>query len=199
MTDLIEQFKIALKFLIIITLLTGLIYPSLVTLLAQGFFPWKANGSILTVDGKKTGSLLIGQYFSEAKYFWGRQSVTARFPYDAGYSAGYTVALSNPSYLAGVRATVDTLHTADPQQSQLIPADLVTTSASGLDPDISPAAAFYQVSRIARVRNLPENVVTDLVRHFIQGRTFGFLGAPRVNVLELNLALDRLKMRQDIP
>jgi K+-transporting ATPase ATPase C chain len=192
-TILIEQFKIALRFLFILTIITGIIYPAIVTLIAQGIFPWRANGSIIALHGKKIGSHLIGQYSADEKYFWSRPSATTRYPYDAENSSGSNLALSNPRFITAVKERVEKLHRADPQQSLLIPSDLVTASASGLDPNISFAAALYQVPRIARVRQITEKEVNNLVHHCAHQRALCLLGEPRVNVLELNLALDHLQ------
>jgi K+-transporting ATPase ATPase C chain len=190
--DLNEQFKIALRFLIIIMVLTGLIYPSFVSLMAMGLFPWQSQGSLLKHQGKIIGSLQIGQYFSEEKYFWSRPSATARFPYDAEHSSGSNVSISSPRFLLQLQSRVAALHRADPQQSTLIPVDLVTTSASGLDPDISVAAAYYQIPRIARARHLSESALKNLVERHVHRRVLGILGEPRVQVLKLNILLDRV-------
>jgi K+-transporting ATPase ATPase C chain len=179
--------------LLLFTLLTGVIYPLAVTGIAQLIFPRQANGSLIVKDGKALGSGLIGQLFDDPKYFWGRLSATGPYPYNAAASSGSNLGPSNPALMAAVQARIDALKTADPGNTQPIPIDLVTASGSGLDPDISVAAALYQVPRVARVRGMSESAVRALVDQYTQGRQFGFLGEPRVNVLELNLALDEIK------
>jgi len=173
------------------TIITGVLYPLAVTGLAQVIFPRQANGSLITRDGEILGSELIGQPFSGPAYFWGRLSMTSPFPYNAAASQGSNLGPSNPELVRLVQARIDALRAADPGNRAPIPADLVTASASGLDPDISLAAALYQIPRVARSRGLSENQVRSLVERYTEGRQFGFLGEPRVNVLELNLALDR--------
>jgi len=187
------QIRPALTILFILTVLTGLVYPLLVTGIAQLIFPHPANGSLITSKGQVLGSQLIGQPFDDPKYFWGRPSATSPFPYNAAASSGSNLGPSNPALLQAVQQRVADLKAADPTNTQPIPVDLVTASGSGLDPNISVAAALYQVPRVARVRGLSEAVVRALVDKYTQGRQFGFLGEPRVNVLELNLALDELK------
>jgi K+-transporting ATPase ATPase C chain len=185
-----RQFKIALIFLGVFTVITGVIYPLVVTGIAQTFFHSQANGSLI---GNNTGSALIGQPFSDPKYFWGRLSATGPFPYNAAASTGSNLGPTNPALKQAIQARIDALKLADPDNNQPIPIDLVTASASGLDPDISIAAANYQVARVARVRGISEEQVNALVKRYTAGRQFGILGEPRVNVLELNLALDSLK------
>ena len=175
------------------TVITGIIYPLVVTGIAQTFFHHQANGSLIETDGKSIGSELIGQPFSDPKYFWGRLSATSPFPYNADSSAGSNYGPTNPALKQAVQARIDTLKVVDPDNDQPIPVDLVTYSASGLDPDISVAAAKYQVSRVARYRGLSVEQVSALVSHFTEGRQFGILGEPRVNVLQLNQSLDELK------
>ena len=187
------QLRISVIALVFFTLLTGLIYPLTVTGLAQLLFPLQANGSLIEQDGEVIGSELIGQYFTDPKYFWGRPSATAPVPYNAAASAGSNLALTNPALKQMVIARIAALHSADPGNTAPIPIDLVTTSASGLDPHISVAAALYQVPRVARERGLDENQVRRLVEQSVEGRQFGFLGEPRINVLRLNLALDGLQ------
>jgi potassium-transporting ATPase KdpC subunit len=187
------QLRPALMSLLIFTLLTGLIYPLTVTGLAQLVFPRQANGSVILQNGLPVGSSLIGQSFDDPKYFWGRPSATASFPYNAAASGGSNLGPTNPALLNAVRARIAALHAADPGNTQPVPVDLVTASASGLDPDISLAAALYQVPRVAKARGLSEAEVRALVEESAQGRQFGFLGEPRLNVLALNLALDKLK------
>jgi K+-transporting ATPase ATPase C chain len=180
----------ALMSLILFTLITGVTYPLLVTGIAQVVFPSQANGSLIVKDGKVVGSALIGQPFDEPKYFWGRPSATSPFGYNAGSSSGSNLSPTNAALIAAVQGRVDALRAADPGNPAPVPVDLVTASASGLDPHISPAAAFYQVSRVARERKLSPEAVRQLVERHIEGRFLGFLGEPRVNVLALNLVLE---------
>jgi K+-transporting ATPase ATPase C chain len=188
-----RQLKIAIIFLVVFTVIAGVIYPLVVSGIAQAFFNHQANGSLITVDGKVVGSELIGQQFSDPKYFWGRLSATSPYPYNAAASSGSNLGPTNPSLQDKVQARIDALRNADHGNNQPIPVDLVTSSGSGLDPNISIAAANYQIPRIARIRGLSESQVSDLVKQFTTGRQFGFLGEPRVNMLKLNLALDTLK------
>jgi len=188
-----RQFKIAVIFLVVFSIITGIIYPLAVTGIAQAFFHHQANGSLIETDGKNTGSELIGQPFSDPKYFWGRLSATSAVPYDASSSSGSNYGPSNPALLQAVQARIDALRTVDPENDDPIPVDLVTFSGSGLDPDISIAAARYQIARVARYRDLTESQVSLLVDKNTEGRQFGILGEPRVNVLQLNLALDAAK------
>jgi len=184
------QLRPALVLLGALTLITGLLYPLVVTGIAQVLFPRQANGSLILIDGKPVGSSLIGQPFDAPKYFWGRPSATSPFPYNAAASSGSNLGPTNDALIKAVQARIDALKTADPDNPLPLPVDLVTASGSGLDPHISPAAAEYQIRRIARVRGLDETVVRRLVAQHTEGRQFGVLGEPRVNVLELNLALD---------
>ncbi len=177
--------------LVVLTALTGLIYPLVVTGIAQVGFPLQANGSQIVKDGEVVGSRLIGQAFDDPKYFWGRPSATSPFPYNAGSSSGSNLSPTNPDLVKAVQARVEVLRAADPGNTAPIPVDLVTASGSGLDPDISPAAALYQVTRVARARMLDPQAVRQLVDQHTEGRFLGLLGEPRVNVLLLNLALDR--------
>lgn len=172
--------------------LTGLAYPLAVTGLARMIFPGKANGSLVVRDGRTVGSRLIGQSFSDLRHFWSRPSATTLVPYNAAASAGSNLAPSNPALIAAVSGRVAALRAADPGNAAPVPVDLVTASASGLDPHISVAAALYQVERVARARSLPVETVRDLVLRHVAGRTLGVLGEPRVNVLLLNLDLDQL-------
>jgi len=188
-----SQIRPALMALLIFTVLTGLVYPLVVTAIAQLVFPHQANGSLIVVNGKTVGSTLIGQQFTDPKYFWGRLSATGPYPYNAAASSGSNLGPTNPALLDEVKARIAALKAADPGNTQLIPVDLVTSSGSGLDPDISIAAALYQLPRVARLRGLSESALRTLVDKHTQGRTLGFLGEPRVNVLQLNLALDGLK------
>jgi K+-transporting ATPase ATPase C chain len=190
---MLRQLKIALMFLGVFTFITGIIYPLFVTGIAQAFFHRQANGSLITENGTSVGSELIGQPFSDPKYFWGRLSATAPVPYNAAASSGSNLGPSNPALQEAVQARIDALKAVDQDNNQPIPVDLVTFSASGLDPDISIAAANYQVPRVARYRRLSEEHVKALVNQFTEGRQFGILGEPRVNVLQLNLALDAMK------
>ena len=187
-----NQIKTALKMLLCFTLITGIIYPLTVTLFAQWFFPWQANGSLIERGGKVIGSSLIGQSFTSPQYFWGRPSATTPYPYNGASSSGSNSGPSNPKFLATVKARVMHLMKTD-DSHLLIPVDLVTASASGLDPQISPAAAFYQIPRVAKARHLPEKELNIIVVSQIKRRSFGILGEPRVNVLQLNLALDNLE------
>jgi potassium-transporting ATPase KdpC subunit len=191
-TEAVKQIRVAFMLLMLLTILTGLLYPAVVTGVAQLLFPWKANGSIIEHNNKPLGSMLIGQSFSDPKYFWGRASATDPFPYNAASSGGSNLGPSNPDLQTKVKDRIAMLHQADPSNTKPIPADLVTASASGLDPDISPFAATYQISRIAKARGLPEGTIHELIHQFTQARTWGILGEPRVNVLQLNLALDAL-------
>jgi len=188
---MIKHLKPAIILFVLLTLLTGVIYPLLVTGLAQWLFPIQANGSLMTdVQGKVQGSALIGQAFNDPKHFWGRPSATAPFPYNAGASSGSNLGPTNPALIATVKARLQVLKDVDPKNNASIPVDLVTASASGLDPHISPAAADYQINRVAKSRNLKPKVLHALINANTESRQWGFLGEPRVNVLTLNLALD---------
>jgi len=182
-----QQLRPAITLLALLTIITGVIYPLTVTGIAQVIFPHQADGSLIVVDGKAYGSELIGQQFDDPKYFWGRPSAAG---YNAAASSGSNLGPMNPSLEEVVQARMDALHAADPNNPLPIPVDLVTASASGLDPHISVAAALYQVSRVATARGLSEAQVTSLVEEYTEGRQFGIFGEPRVNVLMLNLALD---------
>ena len=184
------QSRTAILMLAVLSVVTGLIYPLVITGVAQIVFPRQANGSLIVKDGKAVGSALIGQPFDDPKYFWGRPSATSPFGYNAGASSGSNLSPTNPALVSAVQGRVDALRAADPGNVAPVPVDLVTASASGLDPHISPAAAFYQVSRVARERRLDVESVRVLVARHIEGRSLGVLGEPRVNVLALNLALD---------
>jgi K+-transporting ATPase ATPase A chain len=187
-----KQIKPAVVLFLLLTILLGVVYPLVVTGIAQVIFPVQSNGNIIQHNGNVVGSALVGQPFTSAKYFWGRPSATPSVPYNAGASSGSNLGPNNPALIDAVKARAEALHAADPTNTQLIPVDLVTASGSGLDPDISIAAAQYQVSRIARERNLSEHDVQALVAYTVQPRQFGIFGEPRVNVLSLNLALDDL-------
>src|SRR6266851_5102541 len=180
----------ALVILALMTLLTGVVYPLVVTGIGQVVFPWQANGSLIVKDGKVLGSVLIGQPFDDPKYFWSRPSATSPFADNAASSSGSNLSPTNPDLVKAVQGRVDALRAADPGNTARVPVDLVTASGSGLDPHISPAAALYQVPRVAKARKLPPETVRELVERHIEGRFLGFLGEPRVNVLTLNLALD---------
>jgi K+-transporting ATPase ATPase C chain len=187
---MLGQLRPALLSLLLLSVITGIAYPAVVTGIAQLAFPRQANGSLIVKDGKVVGSSLIGQPFDDPKYFWGRPSATSPFPYHAGASSGSNLGPTNPALTQAVQGRVDALRAADPGNPAPVPVDLVTASGSGLDPDISPAAALYQVRRVATARGLDEGKVRQLVEQHTEGRQLGFLGEPRVNVLALNLALD---------
>jgi K+-transporting ATPase ATPase C chain len=178
---------------VLLTLLTGALYPALVTLAARVLFPSEAEGSVITAGGQAVGSSLIGQPTTSPRYFHGRPSATGRVPYDSAASAASNLGPLNPALADAVSARIAALRAEDPGNAAPIPVDLVTASGSGLDPHISPAAAEWQAARVARVRGLDEARVRQLVAEHTEGRTFGLLGEARVNVLELNLALDRLQ------
>ena len=175
---------------VVLTAVTGLAYPAVMTVFGQAVFPSQVNGSLIEKDGKAVGSALIGQPFDAPKYFWGRLSATAPMPYNATGSGGSNLGPLNPSLADQVKGRIAALHDAGPDMSKPVPVDLVTASASGLDPEITPAAAAYQVERVAKARNLAPDAVAQLVAANTTGRQFGVLGEPRVNVLKLNLALD---------
>jgi K+-transporting ATPase ATPase C chain len=194
-----SQLRPALVALGIFTVLTGLVYPLVVTALAQVLFPWQANGGLIMQKGQPVGSALIGQPFDDPTYFWGRLSATSPASYTAFNaekqtgSSGSNYGPLHPALLEAVQARITALREADPGNTAPPPVDLVTASGSGLDPHISPAAAAYQTGRVARARGLSESTVRQLVAQHTEGRTFGVLGEPRVNVLALNLALDATK------
>jgi K+-transporting ATPase ATPase C chain len=196
---MLSQLRPAFFMLLVLTVITGVIYPLAVTGIAQVVFPNQANGSLIMVDGKVVGSELIGQQFDDPKYFWGRLSATGAFPYNAFNaetltgSSGSNYGPLNPALMDMVQARVDALKAADPGNTAPVPVDLVTASGSGLDPHISVAAVLYQIHRVAQARGLSEADVKTLVEEYSEERQFGFLGEPRVNVLKLNLALDGLK------
>jgi potassium-transporting ATPase KdpC subunit len=188
---MINVFRPALSLLIAITVLTGGVYPLLVTGFAQLLFPAKAAGSLIIKDNKVIGSSLIGQNFSDPKYFWSRPSATGAYPYNAIASAGSNQGPLNPALTDAVQQRIAALRAVDPQNIAPVPVDLVTASASGLDPHISEAAALYQLERVARVRGLTPVKVRELLQAHSEGHMLGFLGEPCVNVLALNLALDQ--------
>ena len=185
----------ALGLFVLLSLLTGLVYPLAVTGVAQLAFPAQANGSLILRDGQPVGSVLIGQAFADPKHFWSRPSATSPMAYNGGSSGGSNLGPLNPALADAVKARIAALRAADPGNNSPVPVDLVTTSASGLDPHISRAAADYQAARVARARALPEASVRALVEQHSEGVWLGFLGEPRVNVLQLNLALDALTPR----
>jgi len=180
----------ALLILLFLTILTGVAYPLAVTGLAQILFPSQANGSLIEHDGKALGSSLIGQPFADPKYFWGRPSATTPFANNSTSSTGSNLGPTNSALTDAVKQRIEALRAADPDNKAPVPVDLVTASGSGLDPHISPAAAQYQLARVARARGVPETKVAEMVTGATEGRQFGILGEPRVNVLKLNLALD---------
>ena len=186
MKDLI----IAIRLFIALTIVTGALYPLVVTGIAQTAFKSQANGSLITKDGKVVGSKLIGQQFDDPKYLWGRTSATSPVPYNAASSGGSNLGPTNPDLMKGIRDRMKALNDADPSNSQTIPTELVTSSGSGLDPHISVASAEYQVGRIAKARGIQESAVKQLIDSLTEKRTFGLLGEPTVNVLQFNLALD---------
>ena len=188
---MIKHLKPAIILFVLLTVITGVIYPAVVTGLAQLLFPTQANGSLMTDShGKVTGSTLIGQPFNDPSYFWGRPSATSPFPYNASASSGSNLGSTNPALIDAVKARLQVLKNADPKNNTPVPVDLVTASASGLDPHISPAAADYQINRVAKARNLKPELLHALIAKNTDHRKLGLLGEPRVNVLTLNLALD---------
>jgi K+-transporting ATPase ATPase C chain len=181
---------------ILMTVITGVLYPVVVTALGRGAFAAQAGGSLIEKNGKPVGSKLIGQQFDAPYYFWGRLSATSPMPYNAQSSGGSNLGPTNPALADEIKGRLDALKAAGNDMSQPVPVDLVTSSGSGLDPEISPAAAAYQIARVAKARGLPADQVRDLVARNTSGRQFGILGEARVNVLKLNLALDDLRPMQ---
>jgi potassium-transporting ATPase KdpC subunit len=188
-----KQLKTAFIMLVIFTVITGIIYPLFITGIGQALFHHQVNGSLISENGTIVGSELIGQQFNDPKYFWGRLSATSPFPYNAAASSGSNYGPSSPALKEAVQARINALKVVDLDNTALIPADLVTASGSGLDPDISLAAAEYQAARVARYRGLNRELVNALINKYTNGRQLGFLGEPRVNVLKLNLELDKLQ------
>jgi potassium-transporting ATPase KdpC subunit len=185
-----DALRTSFVMLAILTLLTGVVYPLVVTVVAQAVFPSQAKGSLVVGDGKSLGSALVGQPFSSPRYFWGRPSATSPTPYNASSSSGSNLGPLNPALKEAVQSRIDALKKADPS-IKTVPVDLVTASGSGLDPHISPAAAEAQVPRVAKARGMSEDEIRKAVALHTEGRQFGLLGEPRVNVLRLNLAIDR--------
>jgi len=183
----------ALMLFVLLTIVTGVIYPAVVTAVSQAVFPHQANGSLIDDGGKTVGSEIIGQQFDAPYYFWGRLSATTPNPYNAQSSSGSNLAATNPALVDEVKGRIAALHAADPANTEAVPVDLVTSSGSGLDPDISPAAAEYQAGRVANARGIDRERVETLIAEHTRGRQLGVFGEPRVNVLQLNLALDNLK------
>lgn len=198
--DVFNSLKPAIRLLIALIVITGFFYPLTITALAQLFFPWKANGSMVERDGKIIGSTLIGQSFTASHYFWGRPSATPEIPYNGENSSGSNLGPTNPIFLQTVQKRADELKQLNFVSKDIsIPVDLVTASGSGLDPEISPAAAFFQIARIAKARQISDDVIRSLILQHIKPRTLGVLGEPRVNVVMLNLALDKRWTRLSHP
>lgn len=189
---MLQYFSKSIKFLLLFTILTGLIYPLLVTGIAQLFFPHQASGSLITKNQNIVGSELIGQHFENPKFFWGRPSATTPFPCNASSSTGSNLAQTNKTFIDNVHSRIKALKAFDPQNTNPIPSDLLMASASGLDPHISLEAAKYQVPRIAKARNISEKKLLDLIENFGQGRNLTLISQHRINVLNLNLQLDEL-------
>jgi K+-transporting ATPase ATPase C chain len=192
---MLKMLRQSVLVLVVLAVITGGIYPLAVTGISQAFFSHQAGGSMIVQEGKIVGSELIGQPFSDPGYFWSRPSATASIPYDATASSGSNLGPTNPALLKAVGERIQALRAADPGNTEAVPVDLVTSSGSGLDPHISPAAAEYQVERVARARGLTVDAVRTLVAENTEGRQWRVLGETRVNVLELNLALDKLSER----
>jgi K+-transporting ATPase ATPase C chain len=197
--EALKQLKISFILLIVMSVLTGILYPGFTTLLGKLFFPYKADGSFVYKGGQIAGSTLIGQSFTDNKYFWGRPSATTPYPYNAESSSGSNLDPINDTFLNIVKERVITLRQADFSNDAPVPVDLVTASASGLDPEISPLAAKYQVHRIAQARQVTEDDVKRIIQLNTRPRLFGILGEPRVNVLRINMALDELQVNTHLP
>ena len=193
MKTLLPMLRPALSLFVLLTVVTGIVYPLAVTGIAKVGFPEAANGSLIVKDGKPVGSRLIGQNFSDPKYFWGRPSATSPQPYNASASGGSNQGPLNPALTEAVKGRIEALKAGDPENTGTIPTDLVTASASGLDPQISPAAADYQIERVAKARQIDPTKVKAMVEKNTEGRQWGVFGEPRVNVLELNIALDSFR------
>ncbi len=189
---MLKQIKQAFLLFVVLSILTGIVYPLAITAIAQAVFPSQANGNLIYRSGRAVGSSLIGQPFTDPKYFWSRPSATTPMPYNAASSCGSNLGPTNPAFIKAVKERIAALRAADPGNDAPVPVDLVTASASGLDPHITPAAAEYQVGRVAKARHLDAETVRRLVAKHTEGRTLGLFGEPRVNVVELNLDLDGL-------
>jgi K+-transporting ATPase ATPase C chain len=185
-----SMFRPLVVIFVVLAAITGLAYPAVITAIGQTAFTSQANGSLIEANGKVVGSKLIGQQFDAPKYFWGRLSATSPMPYNASNSSGSNTGPTNPALADEVKGRIAALQAGGTDMSKPVPVDLVTSSGSGLDPEISPAAAAYQIERVAKARKMPANDVEALVERYTSGRQFGVLGEPRVNVLQLNLALD---------
>ena len=187
---MLRQLRAALTVFLVLSIVTGVIYPLVVTGVAQAIFPYRANGSVMEKNGKAVGSQLIGQPFDDPRYFWSRPSATDKFGYNSTLSTGSNLGPTNPDQLKAVKERIETIRQTHPDQQGPVPIDLVTASASGLDPHISPAAAEYQVARVAKARGMTVDALRRLVADHTEGRVLGLMGEPRVNVLMLNLDLD---------
>jgi potassium-transporting ATPase KdpC subunit len=185
-----EQIRPAILVFIVLTIITGVVYPVVVTGIAQLFFHNKANGSLIYRNGRPIGSSLIGQPFDDPKYFWGRPSVTSPVPYNSSSSSGSNLGPSSPALVDAAKTRIKSLRAVDPGNTNSIPIDLVTSSASGLDPHLSLAGIYYQIPRVARTRGLPQDAIKIIILEHTSGRLLGLIGEPVVNILELNLALD---------
>jgi K+-transporting ATPase ATPase C chain len=192
LVEALKQLRTAFVLLFLLSVLTGIFYPAVVTSIAQTFFPWRANGSLIHYQNQVVGSNLIGQWFTEPRYFWGRPSATSPFPYNAASSSASNYGTTNADFLAILKNRIHVLVQANPQTPFSIPIDLITASGSGVDPDITLYAAYYQAERIATARKIPLNEIYHIVANAQQKRCWDVLGEPRVNVLALNLALDAL-------
>jgi K+-transporting ATPase ATPase C chain len=190
--NMLNELRPALIVFLLLTVLTGVVYPAVVTLVGRVLFPQQVTGSVIDHNGRAVGSSLLGQTFSSPKYFWGRPSATSPQSYNGALSSGSNQGPTNPALESAVKDRIAALRAADPGNTARVPVDLVTASGSGLDPQISPAAAEYQLARVARTRGLPEEQVRRAVQAATSGRTLGVLGEPRVNVLQVNLALDAM-------